>query len=46
MATIGMTIAAISPVDSFLLELPFEEPVVVEPVLEPGAFEEDGPSAD
>jgi len=27
MATIGITMAAISPVDSFLLELPFEEPV-------------------
>lgn len=43
MATIGITIAAISPVDSILFELPFEEPVVVEPVL---AFEEAGPSAD
>lgn len=46
MATIGITIAAISPVDSFLFELPFEEPVVVEPVLGPGAFEDDAPSAD
>lgn len=53
MATIGITMAAISPVDSFLLELPFEEPVE-EPVEEPfevesvvrtGVFEDDGPSA-
>lgn len=45
MATIGITIAAISPVDSFLLELLFEELVEVESVIEPGAFEVDGPSA-
>lgn len=45
MATIGITIAAISPVDSFLLELPFEEPVEVEAVVGPGEFEDDGPSA-
>lgn len=49
MATIGITIAAISPVDSFLLELPFEEPFEepfeVESVVGPGAFEDDGPSA-
>lgn len=46
MATIGITIAAISPVDSFLFELPLEELVVVEPVLATGAFEDEGPSAD
>lgn len=45
MATIGITIAAISPVDSFLLELAFEEPAELESVVGPGAFEDDGPSA-
>lgn len=45
MATIGITIAAISPMDSFLLELPFEEPAEVESVVGPGAFEDDEPSA-
>lgn len=45
MATIGITIAAISPVDSFLLEPPFEELVEVESVTGPAAFEDDGPSA-
>lgn len=46
MATIGITIPAISPEDSFLFDVPFEEPVVVEPVLGPEAFEDDGSSAD
>lgn len=45
MATIGITIPAISPADSFLLDVPFVEPVVVEPMLGSEALEDDGSSA-